>query len=107
MEVPGLLPGSRHEPFCSALRAEMNEPRYVSRKLFAIPDSARTYASASGQIKENQMKSMKLYGVVLGSLVVLASSLPVWSQQETTQTTQTTTQTPTEPQTQTTQTRSE
>ena len=49
------------------------------------------------------MKSMKISAVVCGSLVVLALSLPVWSQ-DTSQSTTTTTQTPSDvPQTTTTE----
>jgi hypothetical protein len=74
----------------------------LPKKQFAAGDSVRN--SFQGKNKEKQMKSRKIFGVVFGSLAVLALSLPVWSQ-DTTQSTTTTTQTPTDEQhTKTTQT---
>jgi cytoskeletal protein RodZ len=76
----------------------------LPKKQFAAGDSVRN--SFQGKNKEKQMKSRKIFGVVFGSLAVLALSLPVWSQ-DTTQYTITTAQTPSAPETKTTQTTKE
>jgi len=93
---------ARHEPFCTALRARISEPKLQGSRS-PRAGSARTFASNSGQHKENRMKLRKLYAVVFGSFVVLVMSLSITAQQ-TTQSTTTTTQTPDQPVTQTTQT---
>jgi len=100
---PRLLPGSRDEPYCLALRSVMSEPRYTAKEAVRHGRNPRvTQVSNSRLHKENRMKTMKPYAVVLGSLAVLAMSLPVTAQDITQSTT--TTQTPDQPITQTTDT---
>src|ERR1019366_2168730 len=95
---------SRHEPFCTALRSAIGDPTIPGRKQFAaVGIRASLKAHIPDEHKETRMKFRKLCAVVVGSLVVLAMSLPVTAQ-DTTQSTTTTTQTPTEPTTHTTQT---
>jgi hypothetical protein len=85
------------------MRSEMSDPIGASKE--AVRRGRFRAQLSSGQNKEKRMKSRKIFGVVFGSLAMLALSLPVWSQ-DTTQST-TTTQTPSAPQTETTQTTKE
>jgi hypothetical protein len=79
----------------------MSEPIDASKKQFATRWIRAHQGIVSQTNKENRMKLRKIFAVAVGSLTVLALSMPVWSQ-DTTQSTTTTTQTPSAPQTTTT-----